>query len=218
MAAELAVIVLGVLIALWADGWVAARADRQVEESRVSALRDNVVSSRARLADARAEARAAHAALTQIAYLEDAGEVGRSSEMVLSGLLFGPIFTPEMNVYNDLKSSGDLALLKNVPLRQALARMDAIFEQLALLQADLTTVQQLNFDPYVVRELVLGASLGPFMGLEDIPVDVSPGGGDVRILRNLAVFKLDMVIQLLEGYDSAADALDSVERAMLASR
>ncbi len=184
----------------------------------MSALRDNVVASRIRLEDARVEAQAAREALTDIAYLRDAGEVGRRSDLVLSGLLFGPIFTPEMNVYDDLKSSGDLALLRNVDLRQALARMDAIFEQLDLLQADLSTVQQLNFDPYVVRELALGPSLGPFMGLDDLPVDSAPAPSDLRTLRNLALFKLDLVTQLLAEYDAAADALDSVEEAMGADR
>jgi hypothetical protein len=175
-----------------------------------------VIASRTRLADARDEAQAAHEALVQIVYMEDAAAVGQNAELILSGLLFGPIFTPEINVYDDLKSSGDLALLTNVELRQGLARMDAIFEQLALLQADLTTVQQLNFDPYVVRRLTLGSSLGPFLGLEDLPADASPRmeSDDMRTLRNLALFKLDLVTQLLAEYDEAADALDSVEEAM----
>ncbi|MEL7372957.1 MAG: hypothetical protein AAGJ36_00710, partial [Pseudomonadota bacterium] len=44
--AELAIIVLGVLIALWADGWVADRQDRKKEAARIAALRDNVVATR----------------------------------------------------------------------------------------------------------------------------------------------------------------------------
>jgi hypothetical protein len=58
LGAELAVIVLGVLIALWADGWVAARADREIERNRVEALRDNVAATRIRLSGARARERA----------------------------------------------------------------------------------------------------------------------------------------------------------------
>lgn len=214
LSAELAIIVLGVLLALWADAWVGARADRRIEQNRVEALRDNVVASRIRLEDASEEAKAAYEALAEIAYWQDPARVSEREDLVLQGFLFGPVFTPEVNVYADLKSSGDLALLTNVELRQALARMDATFEQLALLQADLTMVQQLNFDPFVVREFALGATMGRYLGLEGLPADAPSSEVDPRILRNLALFKLDLVEQLLVHYADAADALDAVEAAM----
>ena len=214
LSAELAIIVLGVLLALWADSWVAARADRRIEQNRVEALRDNVVASRIRLEDASEEAQAAYEALAEIAYWKDPARVSGREDLVLRGLLFGPDFTPEVNVYADLKSSGDLGLLTNGELRQALARMDATFEQLALLQADLTMVQQLNVDPFVVREFALGATMGPYLGLEGLPADAPSSDVDPRILRNLALFKLDLVEQLLSQYADAADALDAVEAAM----
>lgn len=214
LGAELAVIVLGVLIALWADGWVAARADREIERNRVEALRDNVTATRIRLADAREDAQAGYDALAEIAYWEDPSRVSQGRGTVLRGLLFGPAFSPEINVYEDLKSSGDLALLTNIELRQALARMDAAFEQLALMQADLTMVQQLNIDPFVVREFALGPTMGPYLGLEGLPVDTPDPGTDPRVLRNLALFKLDLVRQLLDQYAEATDALDAVEQAI----
>jgi len=212
--AELAVIVLGVLIALWADGWAAERADREIERNRVEALRDNVTATRLRLDEARQEARAARGALIAIASWQEPARLGERSDLVLDGMLFGPTFTPEINVYDDLKSSGDLALLTNADLRQALARMDAIFERLALLQDDLTTVQQLNFDPFVIRELALGGILGPNLGLRDLPLDTPAPAFDLRVLRNLALFKLDLVSLLIARYDEATEALDAVEAAM----
>lgn len=214
LAAELAVIVLGVLLALWADGWVAERRDRAVERSRVEALRDNLEATRERLQDAREEAASAREALTLIAYWEDPAEAAERQDVISSGLLFGPAFTPEMNVYDDLKSSGDLALLRNGGLRQALARMDATFEQLALIQADLTMVQQLNFDPFVVREFSLAGALGPILDLDGLPTDAVVPDFDMRVLRNLALFKLDLVTQLLDLYEDAFDVMRQVEEAM----
>jgi hypothetical protein len=214
LGAELAVIVLGVLIALWADGWVAERADREVERNRVEALGDNVRATRIRLEDAREQAEVARESLAELARLADATFVAERVDRMMVGFLFGPIFTPEINVYADLKNSGDLALLTSGELRQALARMDAQFEQLALLQSDLTTVQQLNFDPVVVREFSLGPTLGPSLGLGNLPADAGAPAVDLRVLRNLALFKLDLVVQLLEGYSEASEALDAVERAM----
>lgn len=214
LAAELGVIVLGVLIALWADGWVAERADRDVEQARTAALRENIVATRGHLTEAVEEALSAQEALSAMAYWEDPALLKHEQETVLRGFLFGPVFTPEINVYSDLKNSGDLALLTSADLRQALARMDAVLEQLALLQSDVVAVQQLNFDPFVVGALVLEGTLGPFLGLEDLPQNNSTPDVDMQVLRNLALFKLDLVLQLLRRYDDAGEALQGVEDAM----
>jgi gluconolactonase len=212
--AELGVIVLGVLIALWADGWVSDRAERRVEASRIEALRDNIDGTRARLVDARAEADDADAALREIVTWADPDQAVRDAGVVLRGLFFGPVFAPELNVYTDLKNSGDLALLRNAGLRQALAKMEASFDRLFLLQSDLVAVQQLRYDPYVLSEFSLSETLGPYvLGLDDLPRDPSPTP-NMRELRNLALFKLDLVTQLRRAYDDVDSALDEVEQQM----
>ena len=212
--AELGIIVLGVLIALWADEWVAERADRQVERNRIEALRDNLDATRVRLDEAVEETRAAQEALTLAAYWQDPATLSQRHDVVLLGLMYGPVFTPEINVYDDLKNSGDLGLLTNAELRQALAHMDAVFEELALLQSDVTMVQQLNVDSFLMQELGLGATMGPYLGLEDLPVDVPNPDIDMQRLRNLSLFKLDLVRQLHVQYKRAVEALNEVEHAM----
>ena len=214
LSAELVVIVLGVLIALWADGWVAQRADRRVEASRIAALQQNVTATRARLDRALGEATSAHSALTTTARWTDAAEVAGREQLVGAGLLYGPVFTPELNVYMDLKSSGDLALLRSDELRQALARMDATFEQLALLQADMVMVQQLNIDPFAIREFDLGPIVGPWVGIDDLTEESATPDFDIRVFRNLSLFKLDLVEQEIRTYREAMDALDDVEKAI----
>jgi hypothetical protein len=136
LSAELVVIVLGVLIALWADGWVAERADRRVEASRIAVL------------------------------------------------------------------------------RQALARMDSTFERLALLQADMVMVRQLNIDPYVIREFDLGPIVGPWVGIDDLTGESAPPDVDIRVSRNLSLFKLDLVEQEIRTYRETMEALDEVENAI----
>jgi hypothetical protein len=215
---ELAVIVLGVLLALWADGWVAGRAARNEEVSRVAALRENVVATRERLNRALEQSVSVREALTTTAqWTEIRGMAGRE-ELVGNGLLYGPVFTPELNVYADLKSSGDLALLRSTDLRQALARMDATFEELALLQADITMVQQLTIDPFVIREFDLGPIVGPWVGLEDLPRQPGIPDFDLRLMRNLSLFKLDLIEQEITGYRKAMQVLDEVDQAMVAYR
>jgi hypothetical protein len=209
---ELTIIVLGVLIALWADGCAQERADRTIEESRIVALQENVSATAAALAEARVEAQQAAQALREIAYWEDLPAPSRQSEeVILQGFLFGPSFAPELNVYVDLKSSGELALLRSAELRQALGRLDATLEQVYLLQDDMTAVQQLNYDPYIIQQLALDGMFGENLGLDGLPRSPAPGPDDLTRLRTLALFKLDLVALLLEALDDVQQALDAVD-------
>lgn len=212
---ELTVIILGVLIALWADGWVQRSAERRVESSRIVALRDNVAATRSRLSSALEDARRAAEALGRVARWEDWPDLdGDVEDLLLQGLLFGPSFAPEINVYIDLKSSGDLGLLRSAELRQALARMDATLEQLQFLQDDLISVQQLNYDPWIIDHLSLAGSFAAYLGLEGVPESPSTPTGDLSVLRNLALFKLDLVSQLVAQLGEASGALDAVDVAL----
>jgi hypothetical protein len=211
----LAVIILGVLVALWADGWVQRSAERRVEASRIVALGDNVSATRERLAEALGDAESAAAALRVIASWEAVPELDdRAEDLLLQALLFGPVFTPEINVYIDLKSSGDLGLLRSAELRQALARMDATLEQLRFLQDDLITVQQLNYDPFVIETLSLDGGFADAVGVEGVPRGPKSVPGDLRLLRNLALFKLDLVSQLVGQLNETSQTLDAVEQAL----
>ncbi|MEM6810792.1 MAG: hypothetical protein AAF574_16345 [Pseudomonadota bacterium] len=209
--AELAVIVLGVLIALWADGWVADRQDRKKEAARIAALRDNVVATRERLATAIDDTDQVAGALREIVYWEGTDDFGpKKKQTLMIGYLFGPRFTPEMNVYDDLENSGELALLTSDPLRQALARMSAALFTIGVSQQDLLTVQQMNFDRFIVDNLAIGYAPGSPFDLDNIPVGEDPPLPEMRIIRNLALFKLDLIGQLRRQYESADAALARV--------
>jgi hypothetical protein len=134
------------------------------------------------------------------------------------GLFYGPDFYPELNVYDDLKSSGELALLKNSTLRQSLAALDARLELVRAAQDDLTTVQQLTIDPYLVKRLDLLPLLGPLSGID---LTDEGSGVDSRFLsdvefRNLILFKLDLVMQTEKVFEDADAALIAVEQSMAA--
>jgi len=70
LGAEFAIVVLGVTIALWADGWVAERSDRAEEFARLQALHHNVEGTLAKLRAARDNAAAATDALRELATLK----------------------------------------------------------------------------------------------------------------------------------------------------
>ncbi len=209
--AELGIIILGVLIALWADGWVSDRQDRDKEAARIAALRDNVVATRERIVRSREMAEFVIGKLMQVAYWEDLENFQEEKlSTLVPAYLAGPEFTPQMNVYEDLQNSGEIALLTSDALRQALARMRSELDELQLTHDDLLTVQQLNFDPFAVQYIAISPASSFFLDLENLPTDPQPELPELRIIRNLALFKLDLLRELLKDYDAADKALQDV--------
>jgi hypothetical protein len=197
--AEVCLIVIGVTIALWADAWVAERRDEQRESARLTALYSDTEETLAAISTAYADASDAAAALRKILGLRSPYEpYDDSAELLRHGLLYGLAIRPEMSVYDDLKNSGELALLTNPDLRQALSRMETGLETLQLTQADLTSVQQLNIDSYMVDRMDLSNFYGELSGFP--PVDIgSKANLDFvadRGFRNRVLLKLDLVTQL----------------------
>ena len=217
LAAEFAIVALGVTIALWADGWVANRSDRAEEIARLHALQDNVTETLGELNIADDNASGAARALRELASPKHSDHNNEDVEDLLRyGLLYGANFYPELNVYHDLKASGELALLTNRDLRQSLATMDTRLELVRLAQADLVAVQQLNVDSYMIKRLDLRLFYGPLLELYNISEDSEMDlefSSDMEF-RNVILLKLDLVTQLQIGFRDAEDALVSVQRAI----
>ncbi len=212
MLAEFAIIVLGVTIALWADGWVSARADRAEERARLDGLSDNVATTLTELRDERELATGAVDAVGRLlndlpVYEEPATQL----EDVRYILTYNPVLALELNVYDDLKHSGELALLSSSSLRRELASMDSRLERVRGAQEDLLTVQQLHVDSYMIQHL----DLGELALLESVPADpsaVDTGFIADREFRNRVLLKLDLITQFLDALDEAEASLAVVEQ------
>ena len=134
-------------------------------------------------------------------------------QMIMNGFLYVPTFTPELNVYEDLKNSGELALLTDPELRRSLATMDARLEGLHAAQSDVETVQQLNLDAYLIARVDLGSLMGNLLDLDD----VDPGQADLsftatREFRNLSIFKLDLIVGVEKEFELVEAALTAVQQ------
>jgi hypothetical protein len=214
LGAEFGIVVLGVFVALWADAWAERRSERETERIRLIALREDVVST---LEDARREVENAEGAIEALrGLMPEATADLEHDELVrrLSyGLTYGLGFHPELSVYEDLKSSGELGLLTDPELRRALSVMDARLERLRLSQEDLTTVQQLNFDSYLLRNLPVRTIVAQYI---DFPTGARPLGPSERAalgtreFENVVAFKTDLVVQLSDGLDELIEALEAV--------
>lgn len=206
---------LGVSIALWADSWVTNRGDRLEESARLHALRDNITETLEALRAERDNAAEAADALRSII----SGEEHPDEEwrmLLRFGILYGAVFSPELNVYDDLKNSGELALLTNRDLRQALATMDSRLAVLQLAQSDLLSVQQLQIDSYAMDNTNLRTFYGEDIGLTWTAVDRTRDlefVSDVRF-QNRMVMKLDLVSELLMRFSDAEAALADANQAI----
>lgn len=214
LVAELVVVVMGVTIALWADGWVAERSDRAVERARLTALLENVRGTLDDIGEAAESAAGATVALRELATLDPSRiESGEAEALILDGFLYGGFFYPQLNVYDDLKSSGELALLTNPALRDALSTMDALLERVFVAQDDLATVQQLNYDAYLIGRVDLRPLLGASLKIDEestgTPLDL--GFMSELEFTNLLLFKLDLVELLLQELRDAESALKQVQ-------
>ena len=198
-AAEVALIVIGITIALWADTWLGERRDAHREAARLTALYADTEKTLAAIAKMHQETSDAANALRNILDLQPPHQYDRQTlDILRHGLLFGSAFYPEMSVYDDLKNSGELALLTNPSLRQALSSMEAALEQLQLTQADLTSVQQLNIDSYMVDHMDLISFYGEMTGLQQAN-DEPPANLAFIVdkeFQNRVLLKLDLVTQL----------------------
>ena len=216
LVAEFGVIVLGVLVALWADDWAGARGRADTERARVRALDENVQETLRALDRELLAASEAEVALRAILDVESDLSSDEFRDAVLVGFFYGSEFAAEVSVYDDLKNSGELALLSDADLRRALSQMDASLRRVSLAQADFVSVQQLRFDAYAAERMNLRVVLShlELPGSESTE-SVDEFRDDPRF-TNLVVFKLDLVDLMRSQFTDAQGALvnvvDQIER------
>lgn len=210
--AELLIVVVGVTLALWADDWASERADREKEHSRLVALRENIGETLVDVEENLREVVEASKNLREIVG-ETPASLNERRDRISWGLFYGPVFSPQLNVYDDLKNSGELSLLTNPALRSALARMDASMGRIMLAQSDLTTVQQLHVDSFAVNSTNVRIFYGEELGLyrpdvsdaDQLEFANDPG------FKSRMVLKLDLVSQLEIRFGEAQTVLLSVQ-------
>ena len=212
LAAELAIIVLGVTLALWADGWVSERGDRAREAARLTALHQELERASAALAFNLDNARGAISALRRVIEATPSSGGDRREDLRYA-FLFGGGFSAEISVYEDLENAGELSLLTDPRVRTALAYLDNRLQLIELAQADLGTVQQLHIDSYLLEQIDARPLYGGDIGLVDVALDAESADRllDDRGFRNRMLLKLDLVTQLRVQYEEGLNAVTTAK-------
>ena len=121
---EIAIVSLGVLIALWADQAIQARQDAATEISYLKRLQTDIRSDIRALRFSSDQARNRVAITRQVdAWLQDADATPDPDSLVISVHFAGVTFPPTISKFTieELKSTGDLRLLGNQALKRQIA-------------------------------------------------------------------------------------------------
>jgi hypothetical protein len=121
---ELAIVTLGVLLALWADQAMQAREEAARAVSYLERLQDDVRADIRSLRFSRDQSRNRLAITRQVdAWLSDGEAVPDPDSLVMNVHFAGVLFPPTISRFTieELKSTGDLRLLKNERLKRQVA-------------------------------------------------------------------------------------------------
>jgi len=124
LAAEFLVVVVGVLVALGVDRWVAAMDERELESSFLTALRDDFVVNRA-LAEngARVEGERAELAVELLESLGERGRTEHAARNLLAAESTGWVYYASYaeGAWSDLQSTGNSLIIRDASLRRGIA-------------------------------------------------------------------------------------------------
>jgi hypothetical protein len=134
--AELILIVAGILIALYIDGWVQDRKDRDSETAYLELLRDDLELIEAELAEYIEFEESIVA--TGKAFLDaissaDPSAGHRSLQGMLGEMSVRRTLSVDSAAYTDLTNTGNLQLIRNAELRRQLVRYFAVVERSELI-------------------------------------------------------------------------------------
>jgi hypothetical protein len=121
---ELAIVSLGVLLALWADQAMQARQEAARATGYLERLQEDIRADLRSLRFSRDQARNRLAITRQVdAWLHDPNAAPEPDSLVLSVHFAGVLFPPTISKFtiDELKSTGDLRLLKNQTLKRQVA-------------------------------------------------------------------------------------------------
>jgi hypothetical protein len=219
---ELAVIITGVLIALWADQWWADRQDAQVQRTYLAALSEDISATVQRLGETTAKVVEWREAAATLSRSPLAGPFPSSQELVplIGTALFNlSSFQDRLATLRELKSTGELGLIRNADIRRSLADLDQALEDMRSTESDLIQTHHAIIDPYMVQHtdlvpMILASStrssMDRFLGA-GVGTDHTSLMQD-REFRNILAFRILLLNNCAERYGQLASLLLTLQQ------
>ena len=133
---DILMIVIGINVALWFEGWFQDLQDAEIEEHYVADLRDDLLTDIENL-DLVIEDGEAKLRRTE-KYIELMPRIAELSPEEQARAIFTPssyqFFVPSDFTYRSMQESGDFRLLRNAEIKKSILRLDRRHKDIALLQ------------------------------------------------------------------------------------
>jgi hypothetical protein len=185
--AELTLIVMGVLIALYVENWAGQRQDRSTERDYLVNLSENLREDTTgfRIQVEQAEELAQSAALVlEVVESGNGGiedPVGFVEAVEITGRFDPPVYTTQ--TFRDLIETGNLRLIENVPLRQELVRYYGDLENLGEFDELFRDRIWLGYFPHAVSALPMPVQR-QLLDEETVIIDARAAASVADALRN----------------------------------
>jgi hypothetical protein len=166
---EFVVIVAGVLMALWVDQLREARVNAQLEVEYLESLVIDLDSDLAQFDETEAWMRRQEAAAaTVLALYEGSPPTDNVADLVAAVETAGWQYAPSItrNTLEDLRSTGNLRLIRDPELRRAIAAYYRTVEEISIPLADMRDRIWAQYDARVANVLEPGVRLGVLQGPE----------------------------------------------------
>ena len=150
---DVLMIVIGINVALWFEGWFQDMQDAEIEEEYIADLRDDL------LADVESLDRVIKSGEAKSQRTEKIIElmpgIAELSPEELAQAIFTPsnylFFTPSDFTYRSMQESGDFRLLRNAEIKKSILRLDRRHREIALLQKNFLQALDDSYIPLMMN-------------------------------------------------------------------
>lgn len=200
--AELAIIVVGILLALTADDWWTERQERTEELEILGAISRDIAITRDRIQTTHDYLQSLLADLRKLSE-GSSGPAATQSDLelarMLNALWDSPPISVQMSAYEEVKNSGRLRLIGSAELRRALAEYDRRLQDARQQHAEAFQNQHLKLDPYLIENVQLSqiASHALHGAAGSSPLNTEANLQDHHVLLDDRVFKNQVVMKYI---------------------
>jgi len=133
---EILMIVIGINVALWFEGWFQDQENAEIEERYLADLRDDLLTDIKNLDNVIGFGEAKSQRSTKI--IEEMPRIAELSPEELAQAIYTPpnyqFFTPSDFTYKSMQDSGDFRLLRSAEVKKSILRLDRRHKDIASLQ------------------------------------------------------------------------------------
>jgi len=154
---EIALVMIGILLALQVNNWNEVRKERSVEQRILVTLKEDISNA---ILDLESQILSDSVKVRTIQTLLIGGPEKEAllSHPKIDSIMFYPLWSgaseaPVIQSYNDLKTSGDISVIKNRSIREELAEIETGFINLNSQLKDFITVQQIRGDEIALKKV-----------------------------------------------------------------